>query len=415
MSGYLLSPKAVDTLKRIVRGASNNSGTGYSPASVSIGAFPYAYTVQWAQSVAEGSWLIWIPDTSVLTVNGDPVEIDFGDGGAAGAPYPDGWYTLDIEDGDDLYLNITTAEGELTAAFGSEPTAGSVASIKIAHVSGDSTTGAKSVKQYVIGSLVLGSADSAADPAPFDVTYTRNAHGEISAADVEDGAIYFDGALQPVDGISAPNNGSVYLCGDGTWNTQSQTYTWVWELSTSAHTVATFPDKTINIKLYDFSGHVVSMDYRTTALTFYSTVPGDYIDLVSDQADIKGIKLFVAKSSPTMGSIEIDPERIGGGFMRVRNLTINAGGTTTTIKSMLTQDATINIPGGYTPSGGGTPTPLSGNVDFVYDIKYDLVSNQLQKRMGHISAAGAVTLDQGYSMITNGQAVPLSQAQPNGN
>ena len=54
-------------------------------------------------------------------------------------------------------------------------------------------------------------------------------------------------------------------------------------------------------------------------------------------------------------------------------------------------------------SGGG----LSGTVNFVADVKYDLSDHQLQQRIDTLNlATGQVTPGQ-YATITNGQAVPL--------
>lgn len=56
-------------------------------------------------------------------------------------------------------------------------------------------------------------------------------------------------------------------------------------------------------------------------------------------------------------------------------------------------------------SGGGG---LSGTVNFVADVKYDLSYHQLQQRIDTLNlATGQVTQGQ-YAMITNGQAVPLT-------
>ena len=69
-------------------------------------------------------------------------------------------------------------------------------------------------------------------------------------------------------------------------------------------------------------------------------------------------------------------------------------------------DGSATISGALVQGGGGGG--LSGTVSFVGDVKYDVSDHQLKQRVDTLNlATGAVTLGS-YSMITGGQAVPLS-------
>ena len=110
MRKFVLGPNAARSLKRILRGAGEVSrrkslgdALAFSPEYVA------PFTVQWAQSVADGdgAWIIWIPGDGCLTVDGESVDLTE-DLEAAGGDYPSGWYILDCleSSGGSLYLEV---------------------------------------------------------------------------------------------------------------------------------------------------------------------------------------------------------------------------------------------------------------------------------------------------------------------
>ena len=57
-------------------------------------------------------------------------------------------------------------------------------------------------------------------------------------------------------------------------------------------------------------------------------------------------------------------------------------------------------------TGVNIPTPLSGNLSFIGDVRYDISTHQIQKRVDTLNlATGAITTGT-FTMITGGQAVP---------
>ena len=130
-------------------------------------AAPQPYEVRWAQSLNEGDGgcIIWLPSGQELIVGGTVVDLTAALS-AAGDPYPSGWYelaNLDLSQGGDIWLNVTIPEvGEPSAEFEDQPGDGSSAAaednvvpILVATIEVDSTTGAKRVRQNLVGALAL--------------------------------------------------------------------------------------------------------------------------------------------------------------------------------------------------------------------------------------------------------------------
>lgn len=69
-------------------------------------------------------------------------------------------------------------------------------------------------------------------------------------------------------------------------------------------------------------------------------------------------------------------------------------------------DGSATIDGALVQGGGGGG--LSGTVSFVGDVKYDVSDHQLKQRIDTLNLATGVVTPGSYSMITGGQAVPLS-------
>ena len=196
MSGYALSPKAVRTLKRIVRGNSNATGTTYSPASISEDDFPPPFTVRWSASAnqAAGAWVIWLPDTAKLVCIGEsyqsaPSNI------VAETALPTGWYRMTTVGAaaTAVYLNITTytATGQVFLDIGATPgqsqTGYSVVSVLIATMSTNAQTGAKAVKQFIDSAITFGGGGGGGSVTLDDVSLDWNTNNEAQIKDWDSG------------------------------------------------------------------------------------------------------------------------------------------------------------------------------------------------------------------------------------
>lgn len=69
-------------------------------------------------------------------------------------------------------------------------------------------------------------------------------------------------------------------------------------------------------------------------------------------------------------------------------------------------DGSATIDGALVQGGGGGG--LSGTVSFVGDVKYDVSDHQLKQRIDTLNLATGDVTQGAYTMITGGQAVPLS-------
>ena len=176
MAKYVLGPNAARKIRQLMDGAgrvSERTALGHPLALESEFADPFA--VRWAQSVNEGkgSWIIWLPSGHLVLADGktlDPTkELEAAQGG-----YPEGWYllpneTLSADVGGTLYLAVTMpddseggAEGGCVFRSGTEDegedkSGGLVYKVAICAAAVDEVSGARSVKQYVTSSIIIGS------------------------------------------------------------------------------------------------------------------------------------------------------------------------------------------------------------------------------------------------------------------
>lgn len=164
---YVLGPNAAREFKRLIRGSGEVSRRQNMASAFAFDSeFVFPFTVQWAQSAAEGegSWIIWLPGDDIVSVDGaayDPTE----ELEEVGGDYPEGWYlldgdALDPDEGGKLYLNMTggtshTCEFSASAQTGVEDSH----SVAICEASVDAETGARSVKQFVTSSIIIASGD----------------------------------------------------------------------------------------------------------------------------------------------------------------------------------------------------------------------------------------------------------------
>lgn len=166
---YVLGPNAAREFKRLIRGSGEVSRRqNLTQAFAFDSEFVFPFTVQWAQSAAEGegSWIIWLPGDDIVSVDG--VAYDPTDGlDDVGGDYPEGWYlidgdALDPDEGGKLYLNIIGGEGSNACEFSSTAQTGvdDAHSVVICEASVDAETGSRSVKQFVTSSIIIASGTS---------------------------------------------------------------------------------------------------------------------------------------------------------------------------------------------------------------------------------------------------------------
>ena len=372
MGKYVLGESAARKLREIFASSDGLSRrSAFSGGAIHVGAFPHPYAVQWAASAdsGSGSFVIWLPSSSVLVVDGQPVDLtsDLTD---AGDPYPSGWYLLEDmpASGGSLYLNVTPGNPDASPAEDPEAEFSTSASqtegdipILIATVAKDSTTGAVTVKQTVTSALVFGTGKgekAETTPAPFDYieTVTQQNGQPVTTKSITRCMFYFDGQLQTLSDYAAlPDpSGTVYLVCTGTLDAETDEYAWTFALQNQAGTAST-GTKVINIKLYDFSAGKPSVDYRSTFLTVNQGVGLGEKTFTFDETDIAKI----------LADDDID----------IGQKTLVAG---TGISLSISEDGktiTISATGGSASTSG-----YSGTRTIIADVDYDTGYNRLRRR-----------------------------------
>lgn len=178
MSGYVLSPRAVRTLRQLVRGSSDSTGSTYAPAAISVDEYALPWTVRWSASEASGNgaWCIWLPSLSGLVYYADAAIATIG-GVSAAQTLTGGWYTITGASSNTtaLYIVVTVtdatgaATAEVSTAAGSASSGETVYNIQLAALAYDSATGARSVRQYADSVITLG-GEGGATLEPDDVS-----------------------------------------------------------------------------------------------------------------------------------------------------------------------------------------------------------------------------------------------------
>lgn len=196
MSGYALSPKAVRTLKRLVRGNSGATGTTYSPASISVDDFPSPFAVTWSASEdsGNGTWAIWLPDRAKLVMYSGAFVSSIG-GVTAATVLPAGWYTIDDAQANSttVYLVITVtdstgvATAEISTSVGQSVTGTTVYNILVASMSTDANNGAKMVKPFVDSVVTLGVGGGGGGVTLDDISLDWNSNDEAQIKDWDTG------------------------------------------------------------------------------------------------------------------------------------------------------------------------------------------------------------------------------------
>lgn len=366
MGKYVLGESAARKLREMFASSDGISRrSAFSGGAIHVGAFPHPYAVQWAASAdsGSGSFVIWLPSSSVLVVDGQSVDLtsDLTD---AGDPYPSGWYLLEDmpSSGGSLYLNVTPGNPDASPAEDPEAEFSTTASqtegdipILIATISKDSTTGAVTVKQTVASALVFGTGKGGAAetmPAPFDYIETETQQGgeTVTVKSITRCFFYFDGEPHTLSDYSAlpEGAGSVYLVCTGTLDSETGEYAWTFALQNQEGTSST-GTKVVNIKLYDFSGGKPSVDYRTTFLALNQTSGLGEKTFTFDETDIATI----------MADDDID----------IGQKTLEAGSGISLSVSVDGKTITISATGGSASTSGytGTRTILA---DTDYDSNY---------------------------------------------
>jgi len=337
MSRYLMSEKTAAFVRGLMDRKSPNSAHGqtrYSrPAFAVEDSFAHPFEVRFAASIddGEGAWIIWLPSSKCLIVDGEAVDLaDELEG--AGDPYPAGWYVLEDvpSSGGSVYLNVTPGDDSegATAVFSTSAsqTAGDIP-ILVAVVAKDSTTGGVTITQTVSSALVFGTGGQKdATPMPFDYVETESeSNGEtVVSKALTRCQFYFDGTLQSLSDYSGlpETSGTVYLVCTGTFDDETGEYEWEFELANTAGTASTGAE-VINIKLYDFADGRPSVDYRSTFLTLQDNVqpakfevvkPGGSCSILLD-ASGDAPKLVMTDGTNTV-TIDLDdiPSNCDGSF-----------------------------------------------------------------------------------------------------
>jgi len=378
---------------------------GGGSAPVADSGFAAPFSVRWARSAdgGAGAWIIWIPSSSVLVVDGEPVDLtsDLTD---AGDPYPEGWYLLDDMPaaGGSLYLNVTPgdpeasppedAEAELSAS--ASQTEGDIP-ILIATAAVDSTTGAVTVKQTVASALVFGTGSGGAAAAawakPFDYSVTESESGTVRT--VAAGSFYYNNALQAVPAaltVTGSGSETAYLVGTPPVSA-SDSFTFALALAPSQASGA------INMKLYDFEDGEVVKDYRDTFLaipaTAYAKNEFKTLYLGAGSGDPVELGKIVASQNATIMQKTLVE---GSGI----SITESADGKTLTISA-------TGGGGGSSTSGYTTP---SGSEDVtIAALKYDTTNHQMLVKCCRETHENGLlktrAVDSAWSLIEGGQAV----------
>lgn len=185
MPAHTLTDNAVRKLRRALADRPGSTGGGVGGGvPVSYNRYAAPFTVRWAASLAQGEssegagdatsgeWIIWLPPGDLLHVSGETVDVT-ANLEAAGGDYPEGWYVLatddepiiDRDEGGALYLS-------LSGVFSGAASGGA---IKICDVEVDGETGMRTVKQYILSSIIIGGAGL--QPWTFRCTITPGENG----------------------------------------------------------------------------------------------------------------------------------------------------------------------------------------------------------------------------------------------
>lgn len=160
MIGFLLSNRATRALARLLRGKMGDSSTANaapSPVSRNRVAEPFALKYAASANSAAGAWIIWLSADSLIYA-GTTIDLTAGLV-AAGTPYPAGWYQIGVlaASGGSLYLIIDASGSTPTASFAASASSqAGQTSILIATATRNTTTGAVSVRQNIVGALAYG-------------------------------------------------------------------------------------------------------------------------------------------------------------------------------------------------------------------------------------------------------------------
>lgn len=179
---YYLGEAGVRKLRALMNGRGESGAVrGSVPGLALEDDFAHPFTVQWAASAGDsGAWLIWLPTSDLVMFGSDAIDVTE-DLEEAGGDYPSGWYVLPDDvlgasSGGDLYLKVTHIPGEdeedeptLSAEFvGSASSEEDVTYVPICHAAVDSTSGYRSVKQFVSSAVLLGSGKGGEDSKQYD-------------------------------------------------------------------------------------------------------------------------------------------------------------------------------------------------------------------------------------------------------
>lgn len=376
---------------------------------------PLPYEVRFDKDLASGgAWKIYLPTEHLLLYNGEYIDTSNFDGVTS---IGDGWYSFDeigktathvwlviTDSGEESGSGDSPATVEISATKG-EPAAGEeVENICIAELSytangGDSDPTVE-VWQSAVGALIVDKKPGAVS-TPFQYTVTPGEQSDTRQ--IENCVFFFNGEQKTLANYSnVPQSGTVYLTGTQAAKQEGATEEPPWQFA-MATTPATAPTggKVMNVRLYDFSGGKVSMDYRTTFLTLSAGSKGD-------KGDSASVAITTSSYTPTGGGsgmgVTFQPKKNGQADGDSSGLGIEVeedqpttgdpGGITLTLQRSKNGQAEGN-PVSVTIKNGakGDPGSLTGSVVFLHDVTWDASNHTLVKHWASLNLATGVVTD----------------------
>ncbi|MBR0196925.1 MAG: hypothetical protein IJQ34_02215 [Kiritimatiellae bacterium] len=188
--GYTISSRAARALTSLLKGQANSSGVRRSSAAVSPDSFPLPFTVRWSarENAGDGEWVIFLPTLANLVYYGEEA-ISTITGVTASQILPSGWYVIDnlsSTSASGVWLVISVTSSATTAKIDAYPTTPAPANttvynIRVASIATDSTSGKKTVKQYLASAISLGGGSG----DPDNLTLSLIPSGETGAGKLQ--------------------------------------------------------------------------------------------------------------------------------------------------------------------------------------------------------------------------------------
>ena len=187
---YTISSRAARALTSLLKGQAKSSGVHYAAAAVSPDSFPLPFTVRWSakENAGDGEWVIFLPTLTNLVYYGEEA-ISTITGITASQILPSGWYVIDnlsSSSATGVWLVLSVTSSATTAKIDPYPTTPAPANttiynIRVASIATDSTSGKKTVKQYLTSSISIGGGSG----DPDNLTLSLIPSGETGAGKLQ--------------------------------------------------------------------------------------------------------------------------------------------------------------------------------------------------------------------------------------